>query len=476
MIGEVIFLVIAGVLLLALARRHAVIPLLLAAAYTTRLPVVEIGPASFSVLRVLVMVGIVRVLVRGERIANGLNAVDYFLFAWATLLISVSAFHTTDAWTFRLGLVLSELGVYMLCRVFIQDAEDVRRVFRVLCIALVPLAALVLLEKATAYNYFGGELNFRDGHIRAYGPFAHPILAGTVGATLLPMALFLWRTHRASALIGLAAAVGIVLASTSSGPIMMVGFILLGMFTWNVRNRLGLIRVATVAAILGLQMVMNDPVYFLMARIDLTGSSTGWHRAQLIRSAIEHLNEWWAVGTDFTRDWMPTGIHANDTTTDITNHFLEMGVWGGLPLLIVFVLVLLAAFRAVGRALRENEDRSPERAYLVWTLGAMLFGHVANFWSISLFDQSVSFFYLILATIGAIQLPVAAAAAARAPVGAGWRKAASAPPERPVVLPAPAGWNGGAAARSGRASIVADRWAQSSSIQLNGKRRMGTKG
>src|SRR5207253_439216 len=103
-----------------------------------------------------------------------------------------------------------------------------------------------------------------------------------------------------------------------------------------------LVRLATVLGIVVLQIVMNDPVYFLMARIDFTGSSTGWFRAQLIRSSIQHLDEWWAVGTDYTRHWMPSGIYANEIHTDITNHFLEMGVWGGLPLLSLFVLALYA--------------------------------------------------------------------------------------------------------------------------------------
>jgi len=31
-------------------------------------------------------------------------------------------------------------------------------------------------------------------------------------------------------------------------------------------------------------------------KIDLTGSSTGWHRAELIDSALRHFNEWWLVG------------------------------------------------------------------------------------------------------------------------------------------------------------------------------------
>jgi hypothetical protein len=457
--GPVIFAVIAGMLLLGVPRRFAVIPVLLAAAYTTRRPVLELGPASLSVLRILVVIGIARVLARGERLANGVNAVDRLLLAWAMLLIGVSLFHTPDAWIFRLGLVVDELGVYGLCRIFLQDAQDVRRLFRVLCVALVPLAILMLLEKLTAHNPFAimggpGEVNIRDGHVRAYGPFAHSILAGTVGATCVPMALCLWRAHRASALIGLCAAAGIVYASTSSGPIMMVGFTCVAVLLWNTRNSMALIRWGTVAAIIGLQVVMNDPVYFLMARVDITGGSTGWHRAQLIRSSIEHLDEWWTVGTDYTRHWMPTGIHANDFQTDITNQFLQMGVWGGLPLLMLFVLMLRAAFRAVGRALRENERRSPERDFLVWTLGAMLFGQVVNFWSISLFDQSVSFFYLVLAGIGAVQLPVAVSATeSLSRVVGRWpreRHALSAPAALPRER--------GAAALPQRASRVVDRW------------------
>jgi hypothetical protein len=473
-IFPVVFLVIAAVLLLVLPRRSAVIPLLLAAAYTTRAPVLELGPASLSVLRVLVIVGAVRVLARGERIANGLNAVDLLLFAWATFLIGIGVFHTSEVLIFRLGLVLGELGVYMLCRVFIQDAEDVRRLFKILCLALVPLAVLMLLEKQTAQNFFGGGINIRDGHVRAYGPFAHSILAGTVGATCLPMALCLWRTHRKSALIGLCATAGIVFACTSSGPIMMTAFICAGLLLWNVRNTLGLVRWGTVAAIIGLQIVMNDPVYFLMARIDLTGSSTGWHRAELIRTSIAHLNEWWAVGTDVTRHWMPTGIHANEFDTDITNHFLEMGVWGGLPLLILFVLMLWAAFREVGKAVHENEGRSPERAFLIWTLGAMLFGHVVNFWSISLFDQSVSFFYLVLATIGAIGLPVAAVASEKLPVGAArWQAGRGFREEQAVNAPAASGLDG----LSGRPPRVVNSWPRSSpSIELGGKYRVGNGG
>jgi hypothetical protein len=419
-VGSVVFLAIAAVFLVALPRRFAVIPLLLAAAYTTKLPVVQLGPANLSVLRVLVIVGIVRVVTRGEHVAHGINAIDRLLFAWATLLVGVSVFHTSDAWTYRIGAVLGELGVYMLCRVFVQDLDDVRRLFKILCVALVPLAILMLAEKYTAHNLFAiigasDDVTIREGHVRAAGPFAHAILAGTVGAASWAMAVGLWRSHRVSAVIGMCAAAGILFAATSSGPLMIVAFTGFGLMLWNVRAALRTIRWAVVVAIIGLQIVMQDPVYFLMARIDITGGSTGWYRAQLIRSSIEHLDEWWAVGTDSTRHWMGSGIAANEIHADIVNHYLAMGVMGGLPLMILFVLVLSAAFREVGRAFQEAERQSPEQGFFVWTLGAMLFGQVVGFWAISLYDQSVSFFYLILATISASRLPAAVAAMADMP-------------------------------------------------------------
>lgn len=417
MTGSLVFLVIAGVSLVALPRRWAALPLLLAAAYTTREPIVDLGPASLSVLRVLVVIGIARVLVRGERIATGIVTLDRLIVAWAVLLVVMSAFHSSNAWTLRLGMVWGDIGTYLLLRVFIQDLTDVKRLFGAFTVALAPLALLMLYEKYAQHNPFAimggsGLANIREGHVRAYGPFAHSILAGTVGAACFPMALYVWRQNRFVALLGLAATLGIVYASTSSGPIMMVGFALAALWLWNVRSRLRLVRWGSVAMICGLQIVMQDPVYFLMARVDITGGSQGWYRAQLIRSSLQHINEWWLAGTDYTRHWMPSGIPANANNTDITNHLLAMGVLGGLPLLILFVAVLASAFRAVGRAVRAHEGQR-DTQFLSWTLGAILFAHVMNFWAISLFDQSVVFLYLIFAAIAAALPPQSAPAIAR---------------------------------------------------------------
>jgi len=147
---------------------------------------------------------------------------------------------------------------------------------------------------------------------------------------------------------------------------------------------------------------MNDPVYYLMARIDITGGSTGWHRAALIDSSIHHLSEWWLTGTDHTRHWMPTGVYSSENHTDITNHFLQMGVYGGLPLIVLFCAIIFRAFASLSEVLRVSKAASIHDRFMIWTLGAVLFGHTTAFLGISYFDQTVVFLYLVLAAIGSL--------------------------------------------------------------------------
>jgi hypothetical protein len=405
-----VFTLIASAFMLFLPKRLVVIPFLTGALYMTRDAVLLVGPAHFTLVQILVSVGILRAMLKGERIAGGMNRMDLLLILWAILLIGTSIFHTSNAWVLRCGIVWTQIGSYFLFRIFVQDAEDVQLIFKVLCVVLVPLAVLMIVEKNTGQNLFGvlGEgserVDFRHGQFRARGSFAHAIFAGTVGATCFPMALYLWKKHKKHALAGLWATVCIVLASASSGPVVMVFFILLGLALWKVRDHLRLIRWIAISAVIALDAAMKDPVYFLMARIDIAGGSQGWFRARLIQSSIEHLDEWWLVGTDYTRHWMSSGITASSLVSDITNHFLWTGVMGGLPLMFVFIMAFVAAFGAVGRALKENAGASTEYLFLNWTLGVILFGHVWNFFTITLFDQSVVFLYLILAGTSAVQV------------------------------------------------------------------------
>ena len=403
-----LFAVVSSVLLFVLPRCWASLPFLLGAAYMTHAQEIAIGPLHFPVIRILVAVGFARVMSKGERITGGLKALDWMMIAWAVWTVLCSVFHTDGALVLRLGMVYNALGIYFLFRVFIREDRDVLNVFKLVSILFVPLGIAMVLEKLTGRNAFallGGvpaQAAIRHGHFRAQGPFGHPILAGTVGAVCLPMALFLWRTNRKLALTGIAATGGIVFGSGSSGPIMTIISIVGALLLWKRRRYLPVIRWMALVLVIALNFIMKDPVYYLLARIDITGGSTGWHRAALIEAAIKHFGDWWLGGTDYTRDWMPTGVTWSGNHTDITNHYIQMGVTGGMPLMLLFIGVLIVGFSTVGKALRASRKTPVEHRFLLWTLGSILFGHLTTFFSVTYFDQSVVFLYFLLASISSL--------------------------------------------------------------------------
>lgn len=407
----VLFLLINAVALFVMPRRWAALPLLLGAFYMTGAQQIAIGPFHFTVLRLLILVGVIRVNVRQERLAGGLCGLDRLVLLWGAWLLFTSGFYEPfgKALVFRIGAIYNVFGVYFLIRVFFQTKADVIQLIKITALLLVPVAIEMLHEKLTSRNLFsllGGvpeAVMLRDGRLRAQGPFAHPILAGTVGAVCVPLMIGIWRQHPRTAKIGLATCLGMVLASTSSGPIMTVAFSVFGLILWRWRRYSRQMRLGAVLLYLFLNAVMKDPAYFLMARIDLTGSSTGWHRAELIRSAFDKLDEWWWVGTDFTRHWMPTGVSWNPDQADITNQYLYYGVWGGLPLMLLFIGILLLAFRYVGQTLRMRVDAPWEEQFMIWALGAALFSQALTCLSVAYFDQSVLFLYLNLAAIASLR-------------------------------------------------------------------------
>jgi hypothetical protein len=239
----------------------------------------------------------------------------------------------------------------------------------------------------------------RQGRYRAQGPFAHAILAGTIGAVSLPLLIGLWRLQRSYAILGAVSCVTMVVACASSGPIMSLLAACAALWMWRYREKMQLVRRLAVAGYLGLVLLMKAPAYYILARMDIVGGSTGWHRAALIEAALEHFREWWLGGTNYTRDWLPTGVSWSNQHTDITNHYLHLGVIGGLPLTLIFIAILVKGFSFVGRTLRDRPDLSWESQFMVWALGCSLFAHAATSVSVAYFDQS---FVLIYLTLGAI--------------------------------------------------------------------------
>jgi hypothetical protein len=387
-----IFLTIACCwIVLAFPRREASLAFVIAALLVPRVQEIALGSLHFTALRMVILVGLFRVMARGEHIGGKWNFLDRIVALWAVWAVCSSAFHPAGFSMARFGEIYTAFGIYFLFRVFLRDAGDIQSFFRSVCIILVPIAAFMVIEKLKGNNAYdllfdgSGEVPMRLGQYRAKGPFAHPITAGTVGALALPMALYLFQYKPRIALAGLVASVAIVIASGASGPVLSAVSVVFSMAIWKVRKQLVVIRWAGLLLLVLSEFLMTDPVYYLVARIDITGGSTSYYRAALIRSAIDHIDEWWLVGTDVTSHWASTQM--GDMQTDITNQYIQMAVWGGLLLLSLYVAVLWAAFSCVGRVLRHRANNGADR-FLIWTFGSILFGNVVTFFAVSYFDPA----------------------------------------------------------------------------------------
>lgn len=364
---------------------------------------VDIGVGTLTAVLILITVGIARVVIRREWIHGELNSLDWLMIGWGLWMVASVAFHEKPETpvVLRIRNLYEAWGLYLLFRVFCRSREDVKQLARILALVLVPVAVAMVAERWTGMNLFagfGGVPEFsaiRNGVVRSQGPFAHAILAGSVGGVCLPLMAGLWRDRRFLSLLGITACTAMVITSGSSGPILAAGAGVGVLLLWPLHERMRLVRWAAVLLYLALDVCMNRPAYFLISDIDLMGGSTSWHRAQLIRSTFEHIGEWWLAGTDYTRHWMPTGVPSSPNQTDITNHYIGMAVMGGLPLMLLFIGIIAKGFWNVGDAIRAHTAAG--RSFSSWIVGASLFAHAVTCFSVSYYDTSVIFLYLTLA-------------------------------------------------------------------------------
>jgi hypothetical protein len=401
----------ACVLLLLLPRRWAIVPIIMICCYMTMGQSINIAGFHFTMIRVLIAAGWLRVLIRGEARSIALNQLDRIILASVAveIIAYIALWHNGDAIVYKLGFGYNVVGSYFLFRALLRDLEDVVIVFRSLAILTVPLALLMLLEQSTGNNLFsifGGVSSItavRDGVLRCNGPFSHPILAGTFGATIFPLVAVLWldgRIGKLLAICGMTSGLTITVTSGSSGPVMalLAGMMSLGL--WSIRTHMKLVRRGIVVTLICLQLVMKVPVWFILGKVDIFSGSTGFHRAMLIDSALRNLDDWWLVGTKSTLSWATE----DQGLFDVTNQYLQVGAEGGLFAMMLFIWIIVVAFRMIGMTWKAMDDFGEDTIsqIMVWGLGAALLAHVVSFISVSYFDQNFVNWYLLLGMIATV--------------------------------------------------------------------------
>lgn len=366
------------------------------------------------VLRALVLTGMgrmlwTRVATKNPVLPYGFNIVDKLFLVWALSRAAavILLYKEMGAVTNQMGFLWDALGGYFLLRFAIRDKEDITRCVKALAVVACILAVTMANEKLhnqNVFGYLGGSTpivpQVRDGAIRAQGPFAHPILAGSFAATLFCLFAWLWQSGKSKLMagFGVVASAVMVICSASSTPLFAyvagIGVILF----WPLRKQMRVIRWGIVIALVSLHLIMKAPVWFLIAHIDLVAGNSGYHRAMLIDTFLRHFKDWWLIGTNQTGDW-------GWDMWDLSNQFVAEGETGGLLTLVLFIAVISKSFGRIGNARkRVRANRNDE--WLLWFLGGALFTNCVAYFGISYFDQTAVAWYALLAMITAATAPI----------------------------------------------------------------------
>jgi len=404
-------LAMMGVILCA-SRQSAVRAVLVTAAFIPLGQQVLIFGLHFYFLRLLVLAGAVRIVTRHETVDFRLVRIDKLFLCWVLAGFVCGLLRGPSAETF--GIVYDSVGVYFLIRILTRDGQDILAHVRCLAFIGIAMAAFMLYEQLTHYDLFhvlGGVPAIavqRGDRFRCRGPFRHPILAGTFGATLLPLmvGLLLQKTERTKRLawIGIVACSIITVASASSGPLMSYASALAGFGLWPMRDKMRFVRRGMVAAIICFALTMNAPVWYLIAKVsDLVGGG-GWHRAYLIDQAVGHFSQWWLIGTSSTASWNYDGskeLGVENGNLDITNHYIVQGIDGGVAMLTLFLALIVTCYRVIGQTVHKG-GASILLDKTVWALGVAFTAHCMAFISVSYFDQIKVFWFWLVSAIAVV--------------------------------------------------------------------------
>jgi hypothetical protein len=395
---------IAILLILCLPRKYVITPLILAIFTISLGQVVVLSGIHFTMLRILILAGLIRRAASSEAMfTGGFNKIDRLVTLWffSSLIVTSLQWMETPILIKSLGDFLDALGGYYVVRFFVRDVEDVKRAIKALAAVTVVMGVCMVNEQITHQNVFGllGGASLtpqiRDGKVRAQGAFDVYIDAGVFGAVLVPLLVWLWsdKKSRVAVWLGMIGAITMILTCNSSTPLLALAGGILGLCLWRFRQKMRIFRWVLVLTLVALHLVMKAPVWSLIARIDLTGSSSGYHRYYLVDNCIRHFSNWWLLGYKDYNLW-------GWDMWDLSDQYVAVCLTGGLITFIIFIALLSRSFGGLGTARKRlAAAMNRKQEWLCWCLGCALFSHVVGWFGCSYMAKMQMTLFSLLAMI-----------------------------------------------------------------------------
>lgn len=303
---------------------------------------------------------------------------------------------------------------YFAFRLFLLNYEDFVKYINLFFLTAIPYMVVGLSQFLTGNNLYtpllkyaawggqGDAVRQRLGFYRTYNCMPVHILYGIffMQATAFVTCVYhSWKDRRMLWWIGLGCLILGVFTSLSSGP--YLALVVFGGFLYLYRiRRYWRPMVIVMLLIIGfVEVASNRHFYDVISRFTLN-SASAWYRSRLMDVALFEggMSGHWLLGHGFDVDpgWSAKIDRRNHT--DIVNHYLVVLSRFGLVGLAPFFGILVTAYRALYRAFRRARDR--ESRWMVWSLFSGLSALLVVFFTVSLFGQPQTFFYILLAFCG----------------------------------------------------------------------------
>lgn len=340
--------------------------------------------------------------------------------AW--ILISFISFYGSATGMVRGGaLVVDIVPAYLIGRTCLQNLTDFRRFLVLIApgalLVGITMLAETLFQKALLRpflaNIFGnlasyengvavgparGLTDVRLGLLRVAGPFSHPIMAGLLLASLLPLyalsGLRKWPLH-----IGLAASLCAVLSISSIVFLVMIFFLVMAAYDWLQRrveflNWSRFIFASGIVA-LTLQALSQNGLVPVIIRYTLK-PSTGNYRRLIWDFGMQSVREhpWFGIAySDYVRAyWMHNSVDAQ---------WLLLAMRHGIPAIILFFLAIMVVL--VQLAIKTPQHRELDRKFYL-AITVTLASFVLAGFTVAFFGGMQIWFYLLLGIFASLAM------------------------------------------------------------------------
>lgn len=320
-----------------------------------------IGGTMLTPLRILLLVTCVpfTLQILAGKVGRA-TPVDWLLLGFAFwILLSLIVVHGASRIPYAIINAVEIVGGYVVGRYLIRSAQDYRRLFLFLLIAIVILVPFAMVENVTGKlvipellrpilntPYRGDSAYGRMGFERAYVVFAHPIHWGLFCSLTMANWVMMRRKSVVTIVVAIAFSFFTTMLALSSAPLLSCSLqILLLGWQWVTKGRWKLFIILAVSAYIFVDMASNrTPITILIGSLTFNPMS-GFVRMAVFEYAWAAILNSPVFGIGFN-EWARPGW----VTGSVDNFWLVNAMRSGLPgaglVIAAFVVHLLLMMRA----------------------------------------------------------------------------------------------------------------------------------